>query len=63
MPVLLEDIVSYAVVCCVCAHVDREIVVHVVKLGAVTYRLLDMLEEHLQLWRPCDGATLLVRSS
>ncbi len=42
---------------------DREVIVHVVKLGTVTYRLLDMLEEHLQLGRPYDGATLLVSSS
>jgi hypothetical protein len=27
---------------------DREVIVHIVKLGTVTYRLLDMLEEHLQ---------------
>ncbi len=33
----------------------REVIIHVVKLGTVTYRLLDMLEEHLQLGRPYDG--------
>ncbi len=41
---------------------DREVIVHVVKLETVTYHLLDMLEEHLQLGRPYDGATFLVRS-
>ncbi len=42
---------------------DREVIVHIVELGTVAYRLLDMLEKLLQLWRPYDGATLLVRSS
>ncbi len=63
MPILLKDIASYPVVSCVRAHVDREVIVHIVKLGTVTYRLLDMLEKHLQLGRPYDEATLLVRSS
>ncbi len=42
---------------------DREVIVHIVELGTVTYRLLDMLEKHLQLGRLYDGATLLVRIS
>ncbi len=63
MPILLKDITSYPVVLGVRAHVDREVVVYIVELGTVAYRLLDMLEKLLQLGRPYDGATLLVRSS
>ncbi len=44
MSVLLEDVTSYPVVECVCACMGREVVVHIVEFGTVTYRLLDLLK-------------------
>jgi hypothetical protein len=42
---------------------DREVIVHIVELGTVTYRLLGLLEKLLQLGRPYDGGKLLLRRS